>query len=941
MNKMEITKKDPYSEVKKELVAAGTQEEQKGQEGFFYWSRKIVLLSLPDDAALPPDLVNFSAAPYGLTLLHVAALSANKIAFIKLLNCGANPNACDRRGWTAAHHLAFLGIRDLAEFTTALRGKGADFSIKNDLHATADKLYKLTSPQIALLVPCYWLDRIDSPLKQQFDHKQYSRRTNSLYITENFIDPCYLVENWRRPKEAVQGQFPFTQEIAGQYAAYKRSPPKHTLAPVSTDSSGAKLPVSPGLGLYSDGTFPARRIVGEYVGKLSKDNTEGAYTTIGGWDAEEYSSPATRINSSFPNVAMMRLPADDGIEGLPYRIVFVSLDEVSGQFCWNYGGHHPLKFGPYVEQRPKEMRDFIRNNDTNRLVASLLQEIGDRCQDWQTYAESEKLRYIIQTPSALFLLTLEGVLPAEASQKLLGVAFMCSLLSENKDSSRCVAVAAALRGLCQKFACSASEISADVEKFFQRLSARLSLADLLDTAESTTKRLARCDSPAEAWEKIKSELKERCNDPEEDIETDNLDKNAEEILTSIFGRNFRVPPDFIAAPSAPPAFSQNSSIPRLFGHNSRCDKQYAVGGIGRKLNESDIGKNFVRTFPREISHGHYDWSYVPTLGYMHHGIKTLVKMEGERIWMKSANKPSDRLSKMDKEYLDNNWIEADRYEEALKAVLDKASPEQKAHVLDYEYNDSQFRRTTIGMNKNNHPSSIPKPSGGKKYSWEGSGASAKPFSFSNAAEDMAADMNSIFSALLKAKAANEQKAAEALLASQLSVKDTVWEKNKEAWWEEFLKKLPADPATRDYSQFKAVDSGKAAKSQLPAAPPQFDAADPRAVLGLQDGEEDIVVIEKQYRKLALRYHPDKGGDEEIFKKIAQAHKTLLEELRPALFRADLARSEEDNYLLATPYFLQLLEKKGKTEELIGEWEGFVQELKTLEKHPKKEADSAL
>ncbi len=53
----------------------------------------------------------------------------------------------------------------------------------------------------------------------------------------------------------------------------------------------------------------------------------------------------------------------------------------------------------------------------------------------------------------------------------------------------------------------------------------------------------------------------------------------------------------------------------------------------------------------------------------------------------------------------------------------------------------------------------------------------------------------------------------------------------------------------------------------------------REVLGIEQDVLDFSIIDKKYKELAKKYHPDvSGGDAEIFKKINNAHKLLKREL---------------------------------------------------------------
>lgn len=52
----------------------------------------------------------------------------------------------------------------------------------------------------------------------------------------------------------------------------------------------------------------------------------------------------------------------------------------------------------------------------------------------------------------------------------------------------------------------------------------------------------------------------------------------------------------------------------------------------------------------------------------------------------------------------------------------------------------------------------------------------------------------------------------------------------------------------------------------------------KKILGLSEGESDLVNIDLAYKKLAKKLHPDMGGDIEEFQKINTAHKLIKKEM---------------------------------------------------------------
>ena len=52
-------------------------------------------------------------------------------------------------------------------------------------------------------------------------------------------------------------------------------------------------------------------------------------------------------------------------------------------------------------------------------------------------------------------------------------------------------------------------------------------------------------------------------------------------------------------------------------------------------------------------------------------------------------------------------------------------------------------------------------------------------------------------------------------------------------------------------------------------------------------------VKKQYRKLAMKYHPDRGGDEEVFKQINNEYEQAMEQAKINETRKAKTKKEED------------------------------------------------
>ena len=85
-------------------------------------------------------------------------------------------------------------------------------------------------------------------------------------------------------------------------------------------------------------------------------------------------------------------------------------------------------------------------------------------------------------------------------------------------------------------------------------------------------------------------------------------------------------------------------------------------------------------------------------------------------------------------------------------------------------------------------------------------------------------------------------------------------------------------------------------------------------------------VKKQYRKLAMKYHPDRGGNEEVFKQINNEYEEAMEQARINETRKAKTKKEEDfikSQYMNSKNFREKIDKlivlEGIEIEITGTW----------------------
>ena len=346
--------------------------------------------------------LNTPITTYKFTPLHVAAISGNDRAAKQLLEAGAHIEAKDSRNWTALHHAA--ANCDI-QMIQCLLAKGASKTARTAQGGTYQDILNLAYPTTTdpnETIGLFWRD--EGGNKTQLTRRQFKEITQADYTDEIRFSSNFLPQEYANPTQSDE-LFPFSEIVRQNYREFVSS--VHILSKVTCDSSGNRLSASPGLGLYASHPMNPLSIVGEYKGFLDHEAAHSRYA-LGLIDSLNFRNEIPQINDGFPNTGLIHVENSNGV-GDRYVLVATNAIEQGEQFCWNYG-IQSTKFGPYVELRPRETREFIQTHDLTTLQHLLLLRGHHKPISFEQYGIAEKFRYITETPPALFAMIFDGTI---------------------------------------------------------------------------------------------------------------------------------------------------------------------------------------------------------------------------------------------------------------------------------------------------------------------------------------------------------------------------------------------------------------------------------------------------------------------------------------------------------------------------------------------------
>lgn len=310
-------------------------------------------------------------------------------------------------------------------------------------------------------------------------------------------------------------------------------------------------------------------------------------------------------------------------------------------------------------------------------------------------------------------------------------------------------------------------------------------------------------------------------------------------------------------------------------HYPTCEQQRVFPNLGRKLTPEDIGKRVIRTYPFKFEEdGSYDWSLVP-----------------DNLTNEVAEKRATKLASLkDGVVLEDSYRFRDYDSHWLTLEEWVAIPDKNVKEL-----ENKVQREAQKLSDKKLPN----------------------FRFGKNSTD---SLNKLFEKM------NKKLPQKPSLISTISNK-----KDSELcieWIQQKLKILPEKFTPADYSFYRPSPLCK------PVSKPgklNLEGTSPREILGFPPNFDDLEVIAKRYRKLALKFHPDKNNDSaaEKFKKIKKAYEAIKLEIEGDFFVCGDSEKFEEVYTRAEYYYELFRTSKNPNEPVaasVNRWKLFHREL---------------
>lgn len=397
--------------------------------------------------------LNTATTTRKLTPIHLATITAASGDFtaIKIINtlisAGANLDAQDSGGWTPLHHAALWQQQDVIR---VLKDGKADQTLTSKTGGTYQNILGLLGWNEKSLFE--EIDLYGERKGIKLTGEEFTRLTSANYVTEMRCTPDQLLKQWSLPQKLDPPESLFAFKKTLKFT----TPPIHQMKKVTHDSAGRALSQPLGYGLFTAQKISAGVCIGEYLGSFEDDVVSTPYTLAcrrGGWvEAEKMRNGIPQINDGFINVVLIH---ENNSKGLMDRACFFTTDELKEgeQFCWNYGFVFRRKvMEPYEELRPKEARDFVKKHTLDFLLNNFM-HVGEGNASFVAYANAEKFRYLLETPSVIFLMMIDNTITIGQGCELLKWSTIIGCITEDdiKRFEEMPMIAEQCRNLLEKF----------------------------------------------------------------------------------------------------------------------------------------------------------------------------------------------------------------------------------------------------------------------------------------------------------------------------------------------------------------------------------------------------------------------------------------------------------------------------------------------------------